>query len=176
VLEQSSDKVFEKEVPDIKTALDTLQKRVPPPSIVPESALEKSLASADALPVEIATELKIALQLIRSGEFAKAEKQIADTMALPNATMYLPELLFWSGVSYDGQENYRQSLLAYHRIVADHPNSPLVPAALLRQAVVFERMRDLDAMKTVLNNIINNHPHTPEAEKARLKLEGILVK
>jgi TolA-binding protein len=169
-LEQSSDKVFGKEVPNIKSAIDTLQRRVPPPSIVPEAALEKSLTSSDALPVEFSGDFKEALQLIRAGDFAKAQTYLEGILEIERAQKYLPELLFWMGVAYDGQEDFRQSLLIYHRIISEHPKSPLVPAALLRQSILFERMRDTDAAKTVLKNLVNNYPHTPEAEEARIKL------
>jgi len=175
-LEQSSDKVFDKEVPNIKNAINTLQKRVPPPSIVPEAALEKSVASSDALPEEISGDFREALQLIRSGEFAKAQTYLEGILGNESAQKYLPELLFWIGVAYDGQENFRQSLLIYHRIISEHSKSALVPAALLRQSVLFERMRDHDASSTVLKNIINNYPHTPEAEEARSKLAMRLSK
>jgi len=171
-LEQSSDKVFGKEVSNIKSAIDTLQKRVPPPSIVPEAALEKSLTSSDALPEDFAADFKQALQLIRTGEFAKAQTVLEGILEIESAQKYLPELLFWMGVVYDGQEDFRQSLLIYHRIISEHPKSPLVPAALLRQSILFERMRDTDAARTVLKNLVNNYPHTPEAEEARIKLAG----
>jgi TolA-binding protein len=171
-LEQSSDKVFGKEVSNIKSAIDTLQKRVPPPSIVPEAALEKSLASSDALPEDFSGDFKEALQLIRSGDFAKAQTFLEGILEIESAQKYLPELLFWIGVAYDGQEDFRQSLLIYHRIISEHPKSPLVPAALLRQSILFERMRDVEAAKTVLKNLVNNYPHTLEAEEARIKLAG----
>jgi TolA-binding protein len=143
---------------------------VPPPSIVPEAALEKSLTSSDALPVEFSGDFKEALQLIRAGDFAKAQTYLEGILEIERAQKYLPELLFWMGVAYDGQEDFRQSLLIYHRIISEHPKSPLVPAALLRQSILFERMRDTDAAKTVLKNLVNNYPHTPEAEEARIKL------
>jgi TolA-binding protein len=169
-LEERTSKEFGKEVKNLKSALDTLQKRVPPPSVVPEVAFEKSLASAGALPLEIAPDFKAALQFIRAGDFSAATEHLERALLSVSGKSYTPEILFWLGVAYDGQEDDRQALVMYHKIVTEHVKSPLVPAALLRQARVFERMRDAEAERTVLKNLINNYPRSPEAQEARVKI------
>jgi TolA-binding protein len=155
------------EVKSIKRALSTLQKRMPPPAVVPRAALEKALASAGALPQPVAEPVREALEHIREGAFAKAIALLEEVLAGAEGERYIPEVLFWMAVAHDGLEHDRPALIAYHRIIIQFPNSALVPAALLRQAQVFERMQDADAAREVLKKLVQEHPRSREAETAR---------
>lgn len=158
------------EVKSIKRALSTLQKRMPPPAVVPRAALEKALASAGALPELVAEPVREALGLIREGAFAKAIGLLDQVLAGAEGERYVPEVLFWLAVAHDGLEHDRPALVAYHRIIIQFPKSALVPAALLRQAQVFERMQDVEAARDVLKKLVQEHPRSKEAEAARSML------
>jgi TolA-binding protein len=169
-LEYAQQQLLGSEVTSIRESLASLKRRVPPPAVVPSVALDSAEASAQALPSEISENVKNALGKIREGSFEEAIPLLEDSLSRSEGKSFSAELLFWLGVAHDGLEHPREALTAYNEIVSNYTQSPLVPASLLRQAGVFERLEDTKAYTLALQKLIKDYPRSPEAQSARAKL------
>jgi TolA-binding protein len=166
-LEYSQKRTLGDEVSSLRDALSTLKRRVPPPGIVPEAALESAEASSKALPSEIAGLVSSSLGMIREGSFDKAIPLLDAALEKGEGQNFSAEILFWLGVCHDGQEDYRQALLAYHRIISLSADSPLAAVALFRQANVFLRMNDRKSYLATLRKLTSTYPRSAESKEAR---------
>jgi TolA-binding protein len=165
-IEYNQKKTLGDEVSSLRSALSTLKKRVPPPIIVPEEALESAEASAKALPKEISSLVTTALSALREGSFNEALQLLETALEKSSGQNFMSEIMFWIGVCYDGLEDNRKALLAYHRIISFDDKSQLASAALLRQAFVFSRMQDKDSYDVTLKKLIASYPKSLEAKEA----------
>ena len=174
-LEYSQDKRIGSEVDSLKNALSTLKRRVPPPPIVPASILDDDEKMASSFPQTISSRFSEALGSIREGNFSDSVpllQSVLDALQGENQT-YAPTVIFWLGVSYDGLNDNRNSLLAYNQIISVYANSNRVPLALLRQANVFSRLGDMNASILTLKKLATDYPKTAESAIAQQKLREI---
>ena len=172
-LEYAQKRTLGDEVSSLRNALSTLKKRVPPPGIVPEAALDSAEASAKGLPSEISSLVSSALAHVREGSFSKAIPLLEGALEKGEAQNFSAEIMFWLGVCYDGLGDNRKALLAYHRIISLDSDSPLAPAALSRQADVFERMGDNKSRVVTLRKLVSSDPRSPVAKEARKLLTRV---
>ncbi|MCG6553904.1 MAG: tol-pal system protein YbgF [Candidatus Magnetominusculus sp. LBB02] len=77
---------------------------------------------------------------------------------------------FWIGESYYKEGSYEDAILSYDVVVKKYPNSDKVPAAKLKQAMSFIEIKDTKPARTILQQIIDDYPQSPEAEQARKQL------
>jgi TolA-binding protein len=155
------------EVSSLKDEVSSLKRRVPPPDIVPKEALLSAEDSARGLPEEISGLILKALAHIREGTFENSIPLLNAAFDQVAGKSFGAEILFWKGVSYEGLENQKEAILSYSQIVSLYTKSPLVPAALLRQAYVFKRLNDVKASTIALNKLINDFPNSQEAQSAK---------
>ncbi|WP_420266549.1 tol-pal system protein YbgF [Candidatus Magnetominusculus dajiuhuensis] len=80
---------------------------------------------------------------------------------------------FWIGETYFKEGSYEDAILSYDIVVKKYPNSDKVPAAKLKQALAFIEIKDPKPARTILQQIIDDYPHTPEAEQAKKQLQLI---
>jgi len=80
---------------------------------------------------------------------------------------------FWIGECYRSLTRYGEAIFAYQKIINDYPKGNKVPAAMLQQALTFERIHDKTAAILVYKRLINNFPETKEAQIARKRLSYI---
>lgn len=78
----------------------------------------------------------------------------------------VPEARLRLGDAYVAQQRLRDAIAEYEALVRDFPKSPLVPAALYRQAQARLAIGD-QAGCTLLRDLLNRYPPSPEAAAAR---------
>ena len=143
----------------LKQDLSNIKRRVPPPANVPLGPLEEdeSLASKASF-----TPFTEALLTIRQGNYTDAITKLQELLQTSNAET-VPHVLFWLGVSYDGQADYKQALQQYHELTTKYPQHRRAPLALLRQASVFEKIGDSKAASATIDHLIDAYPDSSEA-------------
>jgi TolA-binding protein len=169
-LEYAQSKRFGSEVDSLKSAISTLKRRVPPPSIVPVPALEQDEGIVGTLPGDVSTRFGKALELIRDGNFFDAVPLLQSALDASAGQSHAANILFWLGVAYDGVGDNRNALLAYNQIVTVYARHPRVPLTLLRQAAVFQRLGDAKMGKLTLKKLVTEYPGSPEAVQASRQL------
>ncbi len=80
---------------------------------------------------------------------------------------------FWLGDSLYNQGKYELAILEYQKVIADFPNHPKCPAALLKQGLAFEKLKDLDTAKLVYYKLDAEYPKSEEASAAKKRLDSI---
>ena len=156
---------------DLNKDVSTLKRRVPPPPIVPADALDQDEARVSSLPPEIGTPFGIGLQRIREGEFQQALAPLDEAITQASSSEWVPYVIFWTAVAYDGLNDHRKALENYHELVTRFRKHQRVPLTLLRQASVFARIGDSKTAKLTLNKLIAEYPKTTEAQRAKERLK-----
>ena len=80
---------------------------------------------------------------------------------------------FWLGDSLYNQGEYELAILEYQKVIADYPNHPKSPAALLKQGLAFEKLKDLDTAKLVYYKLEADYPKSDEAATAQKRLNSL---
>lgn len=157
----------------IKSDLTQLRRRVPPPAVVPAPELESDENALANLPPALATPLGEAFGALREGNFERASQLLEDAMGLALDTDYVPEVLFWRAVAFEGAGNFRGALENYVELVSKNPRYERSPLAMFRQAGVLIALGDKRTARVVFTKLINDHPKSSEAQRARERLKSL---
>ena len=142
LIEHSQNTRIGSDISNLKNDLTSLKKRVPPPSIVPLSPLEKDEVLVSSLPEEIGKLLDDSLQRLREGNYQVAVPALRSALDMSAGRDYSANILFWLGVSYDGLEDNRNALASYNEILTRFSRHERAALALSREASVFLRLGD----------------------------------
>ena len=66
-----------------------------------------------------------------------------------------PNARFWLGDCYYSQQEFELSILEYQKVIADYPNHAKAPAALLKQGLAFEKLKDNETAKIVYKKVLD---------------------
>ena len=77
---------------------------------------------------------------------------------------------FWMGDCLYNQKEYAVAILEYQKVIADFKNHPKAPAALLKQALAFEQLKDNDTAKIIYQKLATEYPNSEQAAVAKKKL------
>jgi tol-pal system protein YbgF len=80
---------------------------------------------------------------------------------------------FWIGETYFIQKNYEQAILEYQEVIKKYPGKEKVPAAMLKQAMSFKELGDDKSARYIYKKLIEEHPRSEEAKRAKDKLKGM---
>ena len=80
---------------------------------------------------------------------------------------------YWIGETYYSEKNYEAAILSYQEVVKNYPGKEKVAAAMLKQAMAFEAIKDTKSAKYVLKKLIEGFPKSEEAKKAKAMLKEI---
>lgn len=146
---------------------------VSPPAIVPLSVLERDESLFINYPASIKSAFDEGFMQLRAGAFGGAlpvfkslsERTDLDTESKVSA-------IFWLGVTYDGLNEFRNSIASYGQIISGFPAHNKVPMSLLRQAGAVEKMGDSKAVDVILRKLIQDHPQSIEAKIANDRLKN----
>jgi TolA-binding protein len=107
---------------------------------------------------------------VAAGEFQDVIHYYPTDDMAAQAYFYLGEIAFHN-------QRYSDAVKSYNSVLEGFPGSPRAPAAQLRKGLAQLAMKDRkDAGIHELRLLIQRHPQTPEAEKAREKLNAMGVK
>jgi tol-pal system protein YbgF len=80
---------------------------------------------------------------------------------------------FWLGDSLYNQGEYELAILEYQKVIADYPNHPKSPAALLKQGLAFEKLKDLETARLVYYKLEADFPKSEESAAGRKRLNSL---
>ncbi|MBF0488215.1 MAG: tol-pal system protein YbgF [Nitrospirae bacterium] len=142
----------------------------PPPSPEPLPVQQTSPKAQQTSPKAMYDE---AMKEFNSGKYKESrEKFNRISKEFPTSSLAASGN-FWIGESYFKEGSYEDAILSYDIVVKKYPNSDKVPAAKLKQALAFIEIKDPKPARTILQQIVDDYPHTPEAEQAKKQLQLI---
>ena len=157
----------------LQKELAQIQRRMPPPALVPLLALEEDEAILSKLQPEEARVFGNSLTKLRSGGYREALPGLKDLYQRASNEDLRARVLFWIGVSEQGATNNPEALRVYHQLTQNFPSHKRIPLTLLRQASVFVLLRDTQTARLTLEKLIRQYPRTAEANDARARLKKL---
>jgi tol-pal system protein YbgF len=118
--------------------------------------------------------LAYALQAIQDERHTQAGKALTDFLTRFPGSERAGEARKLLGDTLFSMGKYRDAVRNYETFITDHPDHVLVPEAMYRQGLCFIEMGsagDLESARVFLDDLIARYPASPEAEKAKRKLE-----
>ena len=115
-----------------------------------------------------------ALQALDGERYTQAGKAFSDFLERYPESTRAGEARKLLGDTLQAMGKYRDAIHQYETFINDHKGHELVPEAMLSQGLCFIDMgtgSDLEAARVFLDDLIEQFPDSPEAERARRKLE-----
>ncbi len=107
--------------------------------------------------------------LFDQGKFREAYQQFETVSASASAEDSV-EAKYMMGECLFALQEYDQAILDYQNIITNHPSSGKAPAAMLKQAMAFEKLNDKDTAKILYKKLIATYKDSPEAQQAEQNL------
>ena len=106
---------------------------------------------------------------ISYGFIDRIAQKIEELKDFPNKfpkSMYRDDAFYELGNTYVSQENYKDAMIAYNKLIRDLPNSSYVPKALLKKALILENTGKSNEALTIFKRVANDFPSSEEAIQA----------
>ncbi len=142
-------------------------------SAIDIEALTRSTGSGPAGAGELEL-LAHALQALQDERYGQAGKALDDFLTRFPGSARAGEAQKLLGDTLYAMGKYRDAIHEYETFISGHADHELVPEAMYRQGLSFIEMgteSDLESARVFLDDLIARFPGTPEAEKAKRKLE-----
>jgi TolA-binding protein len=169
-LQHFQDQRIGREVSGLRDDISNLKSRVPPPAIIPATALEADEAFLATLNTDASRLVLDALVFLRDAKFREAQALLQNALEYGTKDPGYPYAIFWIGVAHDGLLDNTGALRAYNDLSTQFAKHIRTPLALLRQSDVFMRLNDRSAATITLKKLLADHPKSPEADSAKQRL------
>lgn len=143
--------------------IDTLTKKMTEITAVKK---EEATLTPDAL-------YQKGLDLLKAGENAAAREQFSKFLEQNPKHELAANANYWLGETYYSEKNYESAILSYQDVIKNYPGKEKVVAAMLKQAMAFNAIKDAKSAKFVLKKLIEGFPKSEEAKKAKELLKEI---
>jgi tol-pal system protein YbgF len=110
-----------------------------------------------------------AMNLYNNNKFSKACSAF-ERIAENGPVQQRVESRFMLGECLLKQKEYDKAIMQYQKIISQNSNHAKAPAAMLKQALVFEKISDKTTAKVIYKKILKEYGSSPEAESARKRL------
>lgn len=146
-----------------QTMLDLLSKNIADMAKAKNDAVN---SSPDALYLK-------GLDSLKAGDVATAREQFTKFLDQNPTHELAANAQYWIGETYYTEKNYDSAILAYQAVIKNYPGKDKVVAAMLKQAMAFNAIRDTKSARFVLKKLIEGFPKSDEAKKAKAMLKEI---
>jgi tol-pal system protein YbgF len=133
-----------------------------------EKETEKSAVAADKV-----AKYEAAYSAFKNRRFKEArEKFEAFTREFPQDEL-IDNAYFWVAETYYNEKDHEGAILAYETLLKKYPNSEKAAASLYKQGLSFIEIGDKKTGQVILEQLIERHPDTKEAELAKKRLADL---
>lgn len=140
-----------------QTVIDSLTKKM---ADLEKAKKEEAVASPDALYLK-------GLDSLKAGDFVVAREQFTKFIELNPKHDLAANAHYWIGETYYSEKNFESAILSYQEVIKNYPGKEKVVAAMLKQAMSFNAIKDTKSAKYVLKKLIEGFPKSEEAKKAK---------
>jgi tol-pal system protein YbgF len=113
------------------------------------------------------------LDSLKAGDVVAAREQFAKFLEQNPKHELAANAHYWVGETYYSEKNYESAILSYQEVIKNFPGKEKVVAAMLKQAMAFNAIKDSKSAKFVLKKLIEGFPKSEEAKKAKVLLKEI---
>lgn len=144
-----------------QSAIDSLTKKileVPKPKEIP--------AAPDSLYLK-------GLDSLKAGDVGAAREQFGKFLEQNPKHELAANAHYWIGETHYSEKNFESAILSYQEVIKNYPGKDKVLAAMLKQAMAFNEIKDEKSARFVLKKLIEGFPKSEEAKKAKAMLQEI---
>jgi tol-pal system protein YbgF len=113
------------------------------------------------------------LDSLKAGDVATARDQFTKFLEQNPKHELAANAHYWIGETHYTEKNYESAILAYQEVIKNFPGKEKVVAAMYKQALAFNAIKDTKSAKFVLKKLIEGFPKSEEAKKAKALLKEI---
>ncbi|MDH3976399.1 MAG: tol-pal system protein YbgF [Deltaproteobacteria bacterium] len=146
----------EKKLDELKLDLELIKKAS---VIADETSKEPEITSADLY--------KSGLDAIKKGKTREARDFFNRYLKLFPDGPLANNAQFWIGESFYDDGDFERSIIEYDDVIKKYPGGGKVPAALLKQGMAFEKIKDKKTAEALYKKLIKQFPDLDEAKKAK---------
>lgn len=149
------------------------------PALSQEAAPVAARASAETAPAAAPLDgsplvvYRTSLDAFNQGRYADAKAGLQKFVASGPADDYLDNAYFWLGECAYGEGRYDDALALFQKVVSEYADGNKVPDALLKVALSYERLQQLDRTKEVLAQLAATYPSTDAARRATERMRAL---
>ncbi len=135
--------------------------------------LEQAQAAAAAAPAAPAEDLyDKALKTIREQQDPSLGREQMETFLRnqPNDPR-AANAVYWIGETFYAEKAYERAIVQFEEVARRYGDNPKAAAALLKQALAFDALKDRKSARVVLRKLSERFPMSEEAGKAKEKLK-----
>jgi len=171
---------LDKAVQEMQNQLQTMQAPATPQmpggnSQAPNGAAPSGQQSMNAAP-PLQDTFQAALRDFNAARYSLAAGEFQDVVHYyPMDDMAGTSNFYLGEIAYQ-QQHYQDAVNQYNAVLEGFPGNKMAPAAQLHKGTALLALNKRDAGLRELRQLIQRHPQTPEAQKARTKLNGMGVK
>jgi tol-pal system protein YbgF len=107
------------------------------------------------------------------GDYPSAISQFRQFVKAYPSSSLADNALYWIGESYYAEKDFERAISNFLELVDRYPEGNKVPDALLKTGLSYSHMDNPDRAREFLTRVMDNHPFSIAAEKARTNLETI---
>lgn len=148
---------------DAQTALDERMRKLEPQSLT----LDGKTFQVEA---DEKRDFDEALARLRAADFGAGSAALNGFLKRYPNTGYRESAQYWLGNAYYGLRNYKEAISAFKALVDSAPQHARTPEALLSIANCQVELKDSDAARRVLEQLVKQYPQTEAAQAARDRL------
>lgn len=145
--------------------LDTLSAKLNPTVVKPVEANADKLAEKNAYTA--------AYLALKSGRYDESSYGFSAVIQAHPEGIYTDQAYYWLGESLVAQHRDKEAVEAFKLVANKYKSSPKHAAALLKLAAVYQSMNKLNNAKATLKRVIQEHPDSRSAERARIQLDAL---
>lgn len=149
------------------------------PAATQEAAPVAARATAETAPAAAPLDgsplvlYRTSLDAFNQGRYADAKAGLQKFVASGPADDYLDNAYFWLGECAYGEGRYDDALGLFQKVVSEYADGNKVPDALLKVALSYERLQQLDRTKEVLAQLAATYPSTDAARRATERMRAL---
>ena len=113
------------------------------------------------------------LDSLKAGDVAAARDQFTKFLEQNPKHELAANANYWIGETYYSEKNYESAILSYQEVIKNYPGKEKVVAAMYKQAMAFNAIKDAKSARFVLKKLIEGFPKSEEAKKAKVMLKEI---
>jgi len=141
----------------------------------PQKAVAKPVKTAAAVNSQSAStgdSFGNAQKLYDRKKFSQAYSEF-DQIATGSDSSKKVDARYMMGECLFAQKEYDKAIMQYQKIIAQHSSHGKAPAAMLKQAMAFEKLADKDTAKVIYKKVLKKHTNSSEAQTAQKRLDNL---
>ncbi|GMR19645.1 MAG: tol-pal system protein YbgF [Gammaproteobacteria bacterium] len=114
-----------------------------------------------------------AFALMKQGAYDKAIKAFREFLLKHPKSRYAGNAQYWIAEAHYYQRKLKQALADFNKVLADYPDSPKVPDAMLKIGFTYFEMEDWAKARQSLEQVVQRYPNTRTAKSAQQRLQKL---